>query len=1148
MAASVGPSIAQGPGIAETRPPRLARKTWRAAFSVLSLIAVLLVPVVAVAAEAGPVAGNAAGTTAVQPWLQIRAGGHTAAVRALAFTPDGKRLCSAGLDKAVQVWNLTAVARDVRRTFLRERTIPWQVARGLRGSIYCLASSAGDGLLAFGGYGAMGSLGEILLVHPVEGNLVKVLQGHRQTIASLAFSADGNWLASSDVAGQTILWRKGTWQARILYEPDSKTYDAQLARLIQTQPKLRPIAIAGSQEVVVPACVGRQASGHLGWKLQRIPLEKAEGLRTLDVVHQGVVTALAASRDGTLLASADLSGKLFLWDLKADGPPAELDPKGIVLSLSFSPDGQTLAAGTAVDAVRKASQLQIWDVASRSVKRTLSLPDHVQACAISPDNKDVAYVGGAENEVFVEEIRAPERKIALCGTGRRVLKVAFARDDPPYRIALGTRVRERGFNDYAELEESFDPVRLELGAPGPVKPAEWLPVDWCGGSWSVKPQANNTLQTYRDQAPQGRIVLDPCFEGRPRSYCWIADAKGEPVAIAVGTDVQNSVYVYRLVPQGRCPILRHFRGHHDYVTSVAVSRDLRYLASASADGTLGFWSLAKLDQGAELPGRWGAALSVQGDRLVAADVHPAGPLWGKGLRSGDVVLQIRWSDGKTEHAERDPAGVLKQLAELPWGTQVAFESARRGERQPSFQSLPAWPPLATLFVSRERQWAFWTPQGYYDASINGYTMFGWQVNRGLEKLPDFYRADQFRKTLERPDVMEHLLPAGSLEGAFERARLKPPAKAQQILPDQIAATPHVEILTPRPGQLVPADTATLRARILVPVGGNLLQAQVFANGVAAIGQRLVDRRNLPAGSEWTYDWDVRLPADPKNLIQLVVGTDAPTAAHRELLIERPAGVRPGGVPRLRILALGIDRYRDPAIQRLSFAVADAESVAAALQQHSKGWYAVERCVVLRDERATPAQWQKSLEEVCRDLHQHARPDDLLVLFFAGHGIVDRQTQQYYFVGHDFSLEDLDKRQYAACISWKDFRLLAGIPCRKLVFLDTCHAGAIQTPRSQDLKTGVRELQDHVIFTFAASSSDERSAENKAWKHGAFTQAVLESLRGESPQAGTLRITLNDVVSYVQAAVRKVTNGRQNPVAAPDEILPFTSLILAERLR
>ncbi len=1089
---------------------------------------------------------GAAQDPAQEPWLRINAGGHTAAVRALAFTPDGKRLCSAGLDKAAQVWNLTAIARDLQRTFLRERTIRWQVARGLRGSIYALASSPSEPLLALGGYGAMGSLGEILLVHPVEGNLVKVLQGHRQTVCALAFSADGNWLASSDAGGQAVLWRRGEWQPRTLYHPDAKTYDPQLAQLIQQQPKLRPIAILGNQEVVIPACIGRQPDGRLGWKLQQIGMDNPAAFRTLDTVHQGMVSGLAATRDGRLLASADLAGKLYLWDLKAGTPPAELDPQGIVLSLSFSPDGRTLAVGTAVDPGRKTSQLQVWDVAARSVKRSRSLPDHVQACAVSPDNKDVAYAGGKDNEVFLEALDAPQQPVALRGTGRRILKVAFARGDPPYRIAFGTTVHERGFNDYADLDESFDPVGLELGVAGPLNPADWLAPDWCRGNWTAEPQADGSLQTYRDRVAQGRVVLDPSFEGRVRSYCWIANAKGEPFAIAVGTDLQNSVYALRLVPEGRCPVLRHFRGHHDYVTSVAVSRDLRYLASASADGTVAFWSLASVERGAELPGRWGADFAVRGKELVAGSVHPAGPLWGKGMRDGDVLREIRWNDGQADHAETRPAAIREQLQGLPWGTQVAFEYVRQGARQPPFQLLPAWRPLATLFVSTDRQWAFWTPQGYYDASINGYTLFGWQVNRGLDVLPDFYRADQFRKKLERPDIMEQLLPAGSLEQAFEAARQKPPAQSQRILPDQISATPRLEIVSPRSGELVAGNTTTVRARIIMPAAGNLIEAKVFANGVAAVGQRLVRERELPAARELTYDWDVRLPADPKNLIQLIVGTDAPTAALSDILIERPAGVQPDRAARLRILAVGIDKYADPAIQRLSFAVADAESVTKMLQQRSKGWYTVDKAVVLKNEQATPQQWQKAIEDVCRDLKERARPDDLLVLFFAGHGIVDSETRQYYFVGHDFKVEDLDKRQYAACISWKDFRLLAGIPCRRLVLLDTCHAGAVQPLRSQNLKAAVRELQDDVVFTFAASAGHEKSAENKLWQHGAFTQSLLEALRGEAPGLRTPVITLNEAVTYVQSAVRKLTKDRQNPMAAPDEILPFTSLILAGR--
>jgi len=1087
----------------------------------------------------------------LEPWLRINVGGHTGAVYGLAFPPDSQRLCSAGLDKVVHVWNLKAIPRDLRRTFSRERTIRWQVARGLRGSVYAIASAPTDGLLAIGGYGAMDTLGEILLVDPVQGALKEVLEEHRQTVCSLAFSADGKWLASMDTVGHAILWKRGQWKPVTLVEPDEKTYGRESAEAIERQPKLRPIVmIAGSSHAVVPQLAGKPTGARLTWKLRQISISDPEDSRTLDAVHYGVVTAMASSPDGSRLASADLAGNLFLWDL-TDGVPGDdyqpvaLKPGAIVISLCFSPDGRTLVAGTAVGGPGSRSQLQVWDVENRTFQQRRSLPDHVRACTVSPDGKQLAYVGGKDHEVFLEPLEGGGRVVPLRGTGRRILKVAFAKQKPPYRVAFGTDFHNKGFNDYAPLQETFDPVRLELDTGRTLDPADWISADWSRGDWTAKLRADRALQLFRNGEPKGHVALDPMLGGTPRCFCWIPDSQGKPFAIAVGTDVQNGIYVCRLVEDGPCPVLRYFRGHHDYVTSVGVSSDLRYLVSGSADGTVRFWSLAAYEKGEQAFGRWGVDFAVVGGELQVTTIHEAGPLFRKGIRKGDVIEEIRWGKGGIDRSEKDPAAILRTLRRPPRATQLEFVYSRDGVARPGFQLFPAWQPVATLFTSTDREWAFWTQEGYYDASVNGHTLFGWQVNRGVDSPPDFYRADQFRKRLERPRVMEQLLPAGSLPEAFRRAALQPPQKPEETVSQQIAATPRVKILSPLSGALISNNLAKVTAKIEVPAVSKLVRARVYANGVVATKQELVKQRDVEQGTELTYTWEVPLPRDQRNLIQLVVGTDTQTTAFNQIVVEHAEPAPPGRPARLYILALGINEYGDPEIPPLAYSVADARAVADFLEAGSKGLYALREATLLVNEKVTPAIWRESLDALKEELTGTAAPDDLLILFLAGHGIRDDQTQQYYYLSYDFKYADLQRGTYSGCLSWSDFQLLADIPCRKLAILDTCHSGAIQPMRSANLKMAIRALQEDIVFTVSASAGHEKAAEDKNLGHGVFTKCLLEALAGKADRSGDGVVALDEVVTYVQECVPKLTGQRQNPTAGPREILGYISLPLTK---
>ena len=1078
------------------------------------------------------------------PWLVMNTGGHTASVQGLAFAPDGKRLYSAGLDKVANVWDVTSAVRALRRTFLLERTLRWQIGRGLRGAINALAVASNDGLVAIGGYGATGGLGEILLIDPVQNRLIKTLHGHSQTVASLSFSHDGQWLASVDVEGRALLWKRGEWTSTVLSKTDREVYGDEQAAIIKKHPKLRPLTmplVGNDTYVVLPSFQGVDDQGRLQWKLRKQQLSNPEQVETLGPIHFGLVTALATSADGRQFASADSFGALHLWQTGPQVTSQALNPERMVLSLAFTPDGKTLVAGTAATGQPAKSQVQLWDLAARQIRARQELSAHVFACAVSSDGKYLAHGGGANHEVYVGRLDAFPESTTLRGQGRRVVKAAFT-NQAGYTIGFGTSLTEPAFNNYGPVQRSFNPVTLDLSGEA-AAPDNFRTVEATLGEWAIARRTDGLLQLSRNGQPAGVMPLDRRIEGSARCYCWLTDEAGKPIAVAVGTDTQNSIYVYGLADQGECPIWRHLRGHHDLLSSVGVSTDGKYLVSGSTDGTVRLWSLAEIAKGPTLTSRWGAEFAVDNGVLKVTSAESAGPLFFNGVRTGDTLNLIKWHDGKQIHTLDNAADILARLKDLSWATQVHFEFARGEKPLSPFQRLPAWQPLATLFVGATDEWAMFTPEGYYDASANGHTLFGWHVNRGLDKLPDFYRADQFRRRLERPELMERLLEGGSVAEAFKLAALGAPAPADEAVQSQVAATPRIEILSPTAGTNVDTRSATVRARIEFPQERQLTDARVFANGVAAPGQRVVEEQQVDGKRIVTYEWQARLATELRHLIQVLASTDELAVGASSVLVEQPANPEPlKREPKLYLLAVGMNDYRDPAVQPLSYSVADAESIVQLFEARTSKFYQVDKPTILLNEQVTPAKWRETFTQL-RERLSDAQPDDLLVIFLAGHGFVDPISSGYYFAGYNITREDYQRGIFASSIAWSDFQLLADIPCRKLAMLDTCHSGAIQPLRSRNLKAAVRTFHQDLILTLTASAGHEKSEEKAEWAHGAFTKTLLEGLEGQADASADGLVSLEELADHVKRHVPQLTGGRQNPTAGPIDLLPYVSLRL-----
>lgn len=218
-----------------------------------------------------------------------------------------------------------------------------------------------------------------------------------------------------------------------------------------------------------------------------------------------------------------------------------------------------------------------------------------------------------------------------------------------------------------------------------------------------------------------------------------------------------------------------------------------------------------------------------------------------------------------------------------------------------------------------------------------------------------------------------------------------------------------------------------------------------------------------------------------------------------------------GRPDARVLAVGVDRYRDPSL-KLAFAAKDAREFVAVWESQRNVLYREVSTSILLDDEATK-------EHILAELHKlsaNAGAEDVTVIFLSGSG---RQTGDgYRYILHDFDRAS-DTGAVRGAEIWDAVREISGW---RLIFVDTCSAGRL-----------VEDLRDRAgrMAVFAATNVEENALELPSEQNGAFTRALIEGLEGAADAGGTGAVTLTSLFTYTSGRVRELTHGRQSPTMA-----------------
>jgi hypothetical protein len=444
--------------------------------------------------------------------------------------------------------------------------------------------------------------------------------------------------------------------------------------------------------------------------------------------------------------------------------------------------------------------------------------------------------------------------------------------------------------------------------------------------------------------------------------------------------------------------------------------------------------------------------------------------------------------------------------------------------------------LLAAFVNRRTlAWAIWTPEGYYDCSPAAEDWLKWQVNRGAADSASLYKLGEFRDRFFRPDVIDRVLEDQDVVLAVRNANrtrfgvdVSPHEQLSldEVLPPVVSGT-RVKVMgsgsllkldvefdcRARSGQVVEAveirgDTLRVHEEAWsVPSGeSRRFRATIPVRRPYASIQILVRYHVLEAGASGVG------PADS------VTEVTAPVEGSRG--VSRASGPPPVQNPgTVYILAVGVNETPSaPALSKLRFAEADAVRIAETLaesypRQFSKSSPVTKVLVAPENSAANILS--------AMDAFSVAKEGDLLILYFAGHGMPDPGTTGgYRFLAGDFDpARKLSTSLGAGQIA--DY-LASRAECYRIVVLDTCWAS-----RAQDLIIPILTLRDSRLGAAALASCglNAIARESPDVGHGYFTASVIDCIR-TGGVARRREITIRSLMAFVNAEFEMADDARK----------------------
>ncbi|WP_172826818.1 caspase family protein [Flammeovirga sp. SJP92] len=499
-------------------------------------------------------------------------------------------------------------------------------------------------------------------------------------------------------------------------------------------------------------------------------------------------------------------------------------------------------------------------------------------------------------------------------------------------------------------------------------------------------------------------------------------------------------------------------------------------------------------------------------------VKTTGLAYSSGIRKGDIILSV---NGYPVSNSKELSLLIQRKGSYRFsiqrGSEIKNIIINKTTSKFGFQYAPKVKNdyLLSLFIDPTSQkWMFYTKDGYYDTSVGAEKYLGWHVNVS-KKSTHFYDVSRLREAYYHPDTINTFITPSTV-----------PFKTRSINNEDLIdkLPPFVKIKYPSMGETVSSSNLKLEYTAKSLNGSAIEEVKVLVNG-----ETIDQSRGLHLKKDEVSLIDVSLPK-MDCFLQVIAKNENGWSEPSSVMIKWSGEKETAPKPNLYLLSIGVSDYLNSGLN-LKYGAKDANDFKTAIQTQQGGLYQNIYHKLLTDSEATKGNILDALEWI----QNETTSKDVAMIFIAGHGMNDRNGA-FYYLPHDSDLNSIRR----TCLFFGEFQYtISTIPGKVVLFIDTCHSGnVINGARSTglNLTKTINELSDaeNGAIVFTSSTGNQLSVESDQWKNGAFTEALIEGLKGKADQDQKGVIYIKSLDWYLSRRVKELTSGKQSPTS----IIPY----------